>query len=216
MHRDEARAEAVEAGEVLVAIALVDLALAAELGLERLDRHAVALLRAVAAALADRVVDEHALGGIGEGAALAAAALLGGAGLVVDQHGEAGDFAQLALHGIELVAMADGDAVREAGIHRVLVGLVGDDDDLLGALGLDLARDLGNRERAVMRLAAGHRDRVVVEDLVGDVDAGGGRLADRHQAGVVIGAVAEILEDVLLGGERRLADPAPRLRRPCG
>ena len=89
------------------------------------------LLRAVAAALADRVVDEHALGRIGEGAALAAAALLGGAGLVVDQHGEAGDLAQLALHGVELVAMADGDAVREAGVHRVLVGLVGDDDDLL-------------------------------------------------------------------------------------
>ena len=86
--------------------------------------------RAVAAALADRVVDEHALGRIGEGAALAAAALLGGAGLVVDQHGDARDLAQLALHRVELVAMADGDAVREAGVDRVLVGLVGDDDDL--------------------------------------------------------------------------------------
>jgi len=100
MHRHEGRAEAVQAGEVLVAIALVDLPLAAELGLERLDRHAVALVRAIAAALAHRVVDEHALGGIGEGAALAAAALLGRAGLIVDQHGEAGDFAQFALHGI--------------------------------------------------------------------------------------------------------------------
>jgi hypothetical protein len=57
------------------------------------------------------------------------------------------------------------------GVHRILVGLVGDDDDLLRALGLDLARDLGNAERAVMRLAAGHGDGVVVEDLVGDVDA---------------------------------------------
>ena len=191
-------------------------ALAAELGLERLHRHAVALVRAVAAALAHRVVDEHALGGIGEGAALAAAALLGGAGLVVDQHGEAGDLAQLALHGIELVAMTDGDAMREAGIHRILVGLVGDDDHLLGALGLDLARDLGNRERAVMRLAAGHGDGVVVEDLVGDVDAGRRRLADRHQAGVVIGAVAEILEDVLLGSELSLADPRHALAAHVG
>ena len=47
-----------------------------------------------------------------------------------------------------------------------------------------------------MRLAAGHGDRVVVEDLVGDVDAGRDRLADRQQAGMVVGAVAEILEDV--------------------
>src|SRR5215467_15078646 len=105
MHRHEGRAEAVHAGEVLVAIALVDLPLTAELGLERLDRHAVARVRAVAAALANGVVDEHALGGIGEGAALAPAALLGGTGLVVDQHGEPGNVAQLALDGIELVAM---------------------------------------------------------------------------------------------------------------
>jgi hypothetical protein len=51
-HRHEARAEAVDAGEILVAVALVDLALAAEFGLERLTdtqlRH-----RAVAAAFAD-------------------------------------------------------------------------------------------------------------------------------------------------------------------
>ncbi len=41
MDGDEARAEALEAGEILVAIGLVDGALAAELGLERLDRDAV-------------------------------------------------------------------------------------------------------------------------------------------------------------------------------
>ncbi len=63
------------------------------------------------------------------------------------------------------------------------------------------------RERAVERLAAGHRDRVVVEDLVGDVDLGGDRGADREAAAVVVRAVAEVREDVLLVGERRLADP---------
>src|SRR6266576_863878 len=133
MHRHEARAEAVDAGEVLVAVALVDLALAAELGLERLHRHAIALVGAVAAAPANGVVYEHAHGGIGEGAALAPPALLGGASLVVDQHGEPRNLAQLALHGIELVAMTHGDAGREVGVRRILVWLVGDDDDLLGA-----------------------------------------------------------------------------------
>ena len=48
---------------------------------------------AIAAALADQLVDDDALVGIGKGAALAAAALLGGAGLVVDQHRDAGDLA---------------------------------------------------------------------------------------------------------------------------
>src|SRR5258708_40014980 len=84
MHGDEARAEALDAGIVLVAVGLVDGALAAELGLDRLDRDAVRFLRAVAAALAYHLVDEDALGRVGELAALAAAALLRRAGLVGD------------------------------------------------------------------------------------------------------------------------------------
>src|SRR5690349_23701128 len=63
-----------------------------------------------------------------------------------------------------------------------------------------------------MVLAAGHRHRVVEENLVGHVDLGGGRGADGEQARVVVGAVAEVREDVLLAGERRLADPGRALR----
>src|SRR5207237_10498665 len=92
---DEGRAKTLEAGEILVAARLVDGALAAELGLERLHRHAVRLHAAVAAALAHQLVDDHAPRGIGELAALAAAALLGRAGLVVDQHRAAGNLSQL-------------------------------------------------------------------------------------------------------------------------
>src|SRR6185437_5471024 len=121
MHGDEARAEAFDAGVILVAVGLVDGALSAELGLDRLHRDAVRLVRAVATALADQLVDEDALGRIGILAALPAAALLGGAGLVVDDDGEARRLAQLALNSVELVAMADGDAGGEAGIRRVLV-----------------------------------------------------------------------------------------------
>src|SRR3546814_16518734 len=78
---DLARAEAVQAGEVLVAGRLVDNPLAAQLGLDRLDRDAVRLHAAVAAALADQLVAEDALVRVGEGAALAPAALLRGTGL---------------------------------------------------------------------------------------------------------------------------------------
>src|SRR5256885_2362918 len=53
----EARTKTLEAGEILVAAGLVDPAFASELGFERLDRDAVRLLRAVAASLADRIVD---------------------------------------------------------------------------------------------------------------------------------------------------------------
>ena len=60
----------------------------------------------------------------------------------------------------------------------------------------ELLRDHRHVERPVHRLAAGHRDGVVVEDLVGDVDVGGDAGADRQEARVVVGAVAEVLEHV--------------------
>src|SRR3546814_14085986 len=81
VHGDEAGAEAVHAGEVLVAGRLVDGALAAELGFHRHHRDAVGLHRAVAAALADQLVDEDAFGRIGIASALTAAAFLGRPGL---------------------------------------------------------------------------------------------------------------------------------------
>ena len=73
---DEARAEAVEAGEVLVAGRLVDLALAPERRLLGNDGDTVRFHAAVAAAFADLGIDEDALVGIGEEAALAPASLL--------------------------------------------------------------------------------------------------------------------------------------------
>ena len=143
-------------------------------------------------------------GGIGERAALAPAALFGGAGLVVDEHRDAGDLAQLALHRVEVVAVVHRHARREVRHAVVLLRLVGHDDDLLHALGGHLARDHRHGERAVDRLAAGHRDRVVEEDLVGDVDVGRDRGADREQARMEVGAVAQVREHVLGLGERRM------------
>src|SRR3569833_438966 len=127
MHGDKARAKALDAGKVLVAVRLVDLALAAELGFQRLHRDAVGGLRAIAAAFADELVDEGALGGVGIEPALAAAAILRGAGLIVDHDREAPDVAQLALHGVELAAVMDGRTLREVTAFGVFAGIVGDD-----------------------------------------------------------------------------------------
>src|SRR5690606_19176971 len=210
--RDEAGAEALHARIVLVARGLVDDALAAELGLEGLHGKAVRLRAAVAAAFAHHLVDHRAHGRIGELVALAAAALLGGARLVVDERRDARRVAQLALHAVELVAVANRDAFGPARALRVLARLVGHDNDGLHALGRELARDHGRVERPVVALAARHGHRVVVEDLVGHVDLRRDGGADGEQAGVEVGAVAEVREDVLLFGEGRLADPRRALR----
>src|SRR5438132_411484 len=57
-HGEERWAVAAQAGVVLVAGRLVDLGLAPELGLDRVDAQAVRLHAAVAAALAHRLVDD--------------------------------------------------------------------------------------------------------------------------------------------------------------
>src|SRR5581483_6584508 len=112
-----------------------------------------------------------------------AAALLGGAGLIVDQHGAAGNPREFLLHLLQVVAVVEGDALGPFDAGRIFLRLVADHDDAPATLGRDLVGDLPYREVAVVGLAAGHGDGVVVEDLVGDVDARGDRGADRHVAG---------------------------------
>jgi len=98
---DEARTKTFQARVILVAARLIDYAFTPEFRLQRLHRDTIRLHRAVPAPLAHEFVDEHALRRIGQQPALAAATLLGRAGLVVDQDGETGGLAQGALHLIE-------------------------------------------------------------------------------------------------------------------
>ena len=123
-----------------------------------------------------------------------------------------GVLAQLALDGVDRVAMVDRGAGGEPDVARVLVRLVADDRDAVHALGAQLRGDLRHRDLALElgafdRLAAGHRDRPVRQDLVGDVHPGRDGGTDRQQAGMEVGAVAQVLEHVAGLGERRRADP---------
>ena len=216
LHQHEARAKALDAGEILVAGRLIDRPLAPELGLQRHHREAVRLHAAVAAALAHVRVDDDAPVRVLQRAALAPPPLLGRAHLVVDDGGDPFPLAQVALHAVELVPVVDGHAVRELPVEGVFLRLVGDHGDAAHTFRLDLPGHALDRERPVHGLAAGHRHGVVVEDLVGHVDAGGDGGPDRERAGVEVGAVADVLEDVAGLGEGRLADPVGALAPHVG
>ena len=144
-------------------------------------------------------------------------ALLGCAGLVVDEHAHPWTLAQLPLHPVERAAGLDagtgGKAILRA---RVLLRLLAHHDDSLHALRAHLPRDPHGVERPVDGLTPGHRHRVVVEDLVGDIDAGRDAGADREQPAVVVGAVAEILEHVGRVHEGSLSDPGRALPAHLG
>src|SRR5579885_3198640 len=124
MHRHEGGAEAVEARIVLVATRLIDGALAPPFGLERLYRHAVRFQAAIAAALADKIVDDDTLFGIRISPPLATPPLLGSTGLVIDENGHARHGRQHALHRIELVAMMDRQPLGPCGRLRILPRLI--------------------------------------------------------------------------------------------
>src|SRR3984957_3658592 len=206
MHGDEARAKSLDAGEILVAARLVDTPLAPEFRFQGLDRHAIGDAPAISAAFADLRIDEGALSRVGPFAALAQAPPFGRARLVVQDDRHALEFAKFALRLIHRVAMAKAHAVgqRDAG---VALRVVRHERHFLYALRGKLLEDLNRRHAALDRLPSSHRDEAVEENLVGDRNIGGERLADRERPRMRVGAVADISEHVILFGERLLAEP---------
>ena len=203
---DETGAVAEGAGFVFVAGGLVDGHALAVGGFERDEAHAVRLAKAVATAFADAGVDDEARGWFGVYAPGTFAAFFGGALLVVDEDADA-------FHIFEFAeGVFEGGAVTEDGVgsERLIVverGVFGEDDGALDAFGFELAREGGDGDGADGVLTAGHGDVAVVEDAVGDVDAGGDGSFDGEGAGVKEGAVAHVLEDVAAVGEGGHADP---------
>ena len=140
-----------------------------ELCLDRMDGQAVALLAAVAAALAHGLVDEDPLSASPD-TALAVATLLRRALLVVDDDRHARRVAQHALGLVEAVSRPHLGSRRPVGVTGELLRVVTADDDAAGPLRRQRPRQLGDRDDAGDLLPAGHRDRGVVQELVGDVD----------------------------------------------
>src|SRR5260370_780464 len=119
--------------------------------------------------------------------------------------GSASPVAQLALDRSEVARMVERCFRWELRVMRgVLSRLVADYRQPRDAFRLDLAGDPRHRDRAVDGLPAGHRDRVVIQDLVGDIRVRRDRLPDRHQPRMDIVAVADALEQ-----RRALRDHRP-------
>ena len=203
---EERRAEALHAAVVLVARRLMDARLASELGVHRLDAHAVRLLAAIAAAFAHTLVDDDDLSRLIGLATAARAAQLSGAFLIVQQHGGTRDRGQHTLCLIQTVAVPDFGATRQ--LHGIEARrVVGGDDDLVDAIGEQLGDHIDHRHFALDGLTTRHRGVGVAQQLEGDVDSGRCSIADRQAARVRIGTVAHVLEDVLGFGKGRHADP---------
>ena len=92
MYADEARAESINASEVLVTAGLIDCAFAAQFSFLWNYRNAVGRDAAITTAFTNQFIDEGALGRIWEGSTFSSAAFLGSTGLIVNQGTDAGVF----------------------------------------------------------------------------------------------------------------------------
>ena len=109
-------------------------------------------------------------------------------------------------------AVDQGDAL-------VLLGFVGDDNNLGRPFGAHRLRYLHHRMAfgtLADLLPAGHRDGIVVQDLVGDVHAGDDALSHGHHAAVEIGSVADVGEYMLFRTKGLLPNPGDALAAHLG
>ena len=156
------------------------------------------------------------LGRVVHFAALAPTAFLGGANLIVEQDGHAFDLAQLELYGLHFFTRADGDTLGPGRAAGVLVGIIGNDNDLGDAFPGQLLGHGPGGETAVVALTTGQGNRVVEQQLVGHVDTRGDSRPDRQQARVVVGAIAHVLEHVRRVDKGAHADPRRALSPHMG
>ena len=164
---------------------------------------------AVTATFAYQVVDQHAHCRIDHGSALAAAALFGGTGLVINDDGATFDLTHFALHLIEQSAVVDIDVSHQVSAI-VFFWLIGHDGNALSAFCAHALRNLqgGVALRALTnRLTTCHRHGIVVQNFVSDVDACRDTLAHRQDTAVEIGAVANIRKNMLVIHKWLLSHP---------
>src|SRR5579872_961959 len=180
-----------------------------------MQAHAIGLADTIPAAFTNSFVDYDADGGFFQFAAASQAALFRGALLIVNNCCYAGNFFQRS-HDIRQIVTVAQLGTGGQGDARVFGNIVGENDDLLDALGFEFARQGGNGQCAAGLLSASHCDRTVIENLVRDIYAGCNRGLYGERTGMKVSAIADVLKDMFALDERRHANPRSSLSTHMG
>ncbi len=217
--RHKRRAEPFDTREILVARRLVNRTFTAQFRLDRHDGHTVGLHPAIAAAFTDIGIDKDPLVRIRKLPAFATASFLGSAGLHINYSRHTLVFAKLLLHQWHLRPLMHIQSLGKACKVDIFF-LIIDKGHIPHSHRLNFATNLIGGQPAIIALTAGHGHRIIIEDFVGDIGFRHQRKPNGLNAGVVIGTVAQVLEHMVAGRERRLADPvralAPHLGKTNG
>jgi len=125
-----------------------------------------------------------------------AAPFFGRAGLLEDNRGDASYLPHATLNRVQLVAMVDRHTGRELGAPFPAQWRVGHQGNGRDAFRVQLPGDACRIVDAFRWLAARHCNRIVEQDLVGDVGAYRDGRADRQQPRMLVGSISQVLENV--------------------
>ena len=95
-------------------------------------------------------------------------------------------------------------------------GIITDQGDTSHALATQLVHEILHSEGAINWLATSHGHRIVVQNLIGDIDAGRHRGPYGHNARVEVGTITQILKHMLCIGKGGLPDPGRALTAHLG
>ncbi len=190
---DKAWAKPILAGKIFVAGGLVNLTFTPQWRFQWLQRNTVGLHAAIAAAFADLWIDVDPLVDIRELAPLAAAAFFGGTCLHIDQRRQPLGLRQPFLHRLQIGALAHHHPFGELRQVQILFFVV-NHFDCRHAHGLKLVCDAIGGQSALVTLPAGHGHGIVEQDFIGHRGIRGQCGTNGLHTGMVIGAIAQILE----------------------
>ena len=139
-NRHEARAEALNAGNILIAGGLVDAPFGAEFSIKRHHGYAIRFHGAIAAPFAYLLVDHGANIRIHHRAALLPPPFFRRAGLIINERRGSFHLAQFTLHRVDIIAIMKG-GTRRIGNAAMPRGILAHDRDPLDAFGPHLPSD---------------------------------------------------------------------------
>src|SRR4026207_308928 len=166
-----------------------------ELGLDRIQTHAVGLAHAIPASFTNLFVDDDAHRRLFQLAARPQTSFLRGALLVVDHDGYARNLLQFTESRGKFVAVTDLGIRRQCDI-AILREIIREDHRLPYAFRFESSCERRNGEYADGFSPAGHAQPAVIKNLVCDVDARGNASSHSERSGVKISAVSNVLKDV--------------------
>ena len=160
----------------------------------------------IAATFADPLVDHDPFGRRRDPVTFAQPALIGGTGLIVQEHRHPTNFGQHDLSLDNTVAIPDFHRIWQS--DRVVgANVVGGDQHLLHALRQQDSCHRWHIGGPLSVLATGHRDDPVDQDLEGHIGSGGNRGAHGQLATVGVCSIAHVLDQMGRVNERFHPDP---------